>query len=102
MKPAASFASLRPALAAPACALALTLLLSSPLGAATVTWVGGAGDPKWSSPANWSANAVPGSDDDIVIPNNAGEVQLDISITTAGQLRLGSFTGAGTPTLLVL
>jgi hypothetical protein len=32
----------------------------------TVTWVGGSGD--WSAPSHWSTGALPGANDDVVIP----------------------------------
>ena len=37
---------------------------------AQVTWDDGAGDGLWSSPLNWSTNAVPGNNDDVQIIGN--------------------------------
>ncbi len=37
------------------------------LQAATVSWDGGGNDDSWHTPANWSADALPGPADDVVI-----------------------------------
>jgi hypothetical protein len=36
------------------------------LHGATVTWIGGSSD--WDTPADWSTDALPGTNDDVVIP----------------------------------
>ena len=38
--------------------------------AATKTWSGLAGDGKWSSPANWNGNSIPGTADDVALDNS--------------------------------
>ena len=47
----------------------------------SVTWTGGAGDGQFNTPGNWSANLVPGASDDVVIPANAGTINLANSVT---------------------
>ena len=47
-----------------ACCLML-LMTAWAAEAATVFWVGGSGD--WSTPANWSTDSLPGTNDDVVI-----------------------------------
>jgi hypothetical protein len=37
------------------------------LHAATVSWGGGGGDDSWHTAANWSGDAVPTAQDDVVI-----------------------------------
>ncbi|MCA1683651.1 MAG: hypothetical protein LC708_00750, partial [Actinobacteria bacterium] len=65
-------------------------------------WDGGAGDGLWSSPANWSGDALPGSTTEVVIENTADTVRLDVdfSLTGGGSLTLRGF-GATAPTLVV-
>ena len=36
----------------------------------TATWTGNAGNGSWSTPGNWSPRKVPGSTDDVCIPDN--------------------------------
>ncbi len=42
----------------------------------TVTWTGRAGDDLWSTPANWSSNALPGPNDHVVISSAGSTVTL--------------------------
>jgi len=55
----------------------LSSLISQPLSAATVSWIGGSGD--WNTTANWSTGALPGPDDDVVIDRPG-----DITVTHSG------------------
>ena len=56
----------------------------------TVTWNGEGGDPLWSNMANWTGNALPGSADDVVIPDLTG----DVTITADGTRTVKSVTSA--------
>ena len=47
------------------CCALVVLLATLAVRAATVTWTGGSGD--WSTPADWSTGALPGTNDDVVI-----------------------------------
>jgi RHS repeat-associated protein len=78
----------------------------------TITWVGGGGDNNWTTAANWSGSAVPGTGDSVVISSgtvdlntNAQIVNLTFSSGTlnieAGSLQLsgsGSTWSGGTIT----
>ena len=46
----------------------LSTFLPQPCSAGPVTWTGAGGDGLWSNSNNWSAFAVPGASDDVVIP----------------------------------
>src|SRR5687768_16218723 len=54
--------------------------LAHGVGAATITWDGGAHDFQWSSAANWSGNDEPTIADDVVfpatVPDGIGSIQL--------------------------
>ncbi|MDY6827824.1 MAG: hypothetical protein SV583_00475, partial [Pseudomonadota bacterium] len=61
-------------------AAAVLATSSGPLQAASVTWLGGAGN--WSLAANWSGAVVPAPGDDVRIdgaPGTASVVTLDVS-----------------------
>jgi hypothetical protein len=47
---------------------------------AVVTWDGGAGTTNWGDANNWSANALPTSIDDVVIPDLAGVQTINVNI----------------------
>jgi hypothetical protein len=49
--------------------------------AATVSWVGGSGD--WSTPANWSTDSLPGTNDDVVIGAGASITVTHLAGTDA-------------------
>ncbi|MFC1953606.1 PKD domain-containing protein [Chloroflexota bacterium] len=63
-----------------------------PVQAASVSWDGGSGDGLWSTPANWSGDSLPQSDDTISILGSAGEVVLDADFTLIGKINV---IGAG-------
>ena len=63
--------------------------------AATITWTNNTGN--WSTPANWSPNSVPATNDTAVIPS--GVVTLDID-TGVGGIILGT-NGPGATMLLI-
>jgi hypothetical protein len=52
---------------------------------ALLSWTGLGGDLLWSNPANWSANVVPGANDDVRI--DAGAANPVISFTSAAGVR---------------
>ena len=54
------------------------------LDAATVTWIGGSGD--WSTPANWSTDSLPGTNDDVVIEAGASITVTHSTGTDAVQI----------------
>lgn len=43
-----------------------SLCLAAPASAATVLWIN-SDDADWDEPVNWSGNAVPGADDDVIV-----------------------------------
>jgi len=48
-----------------------------------VTWDGGAGDGLWSSPANWSSNALPTAADDVVFDGTSTQsvvIDMDVQV----------------------
>ncbi|MFO0938840.1 MAG: Ig-like domain-containing protein [Gemmataceae bacterium] len=49
---------------------------------ATFTWVNAAGG-SWHTASNWDQNAVPGSTDDVVIPDLAGDQTITYSVGTS-------------------
>jgi len=55
------------------------------------TWDGGGGDGKWSTPANWSNNTLPGSGDNAQILMGSQTV----SYNTTQNIQLGQIDGAG-------
>ena len=57
---------------------------------AVVTWDGGAGTMNWGDANNWSANALPTSTDDVVIPDLAGVQTINVNITTGNAKTLNS------------
>jgi hypothetical protein len=83
----------------------------------TVTWIGNAGDGLWSTPGNWSTDAVPTASDDVIIRAAAAvsvdagaaiaaglSIQVDTSSDTVvtvtgfasiGNIQLWSFLGSG-------
>jgi hypothetical protein len=79
--------------------------------AATVTWSpGGLGfDRNWSTPSNWSTNAVPGPTDDVVMDGNVTNRRCDIDTsidvksitTTAAYTRNINFTGSSANTMRI-
>lgn len=48
--------------------------------AATITWDGGGGTSSWQTPANWSGDSLPGTNDDVVI-NSGGGITVTSSTT---------------------
>lgn len=80
--------------------LLLTLTATS-LQAATITWIGRGGDGFWSTPANWDANKVPESSDDVIITNGSVNYVAgrDLSIGSGCTMLVGaggSFVQTGT------
>ena len=74
--------------------LALVSLLPMARGA-TVTWDGGGGNNAWENPANWSANLLPTSADDVVI-TGTGEIIYSTGSATVRSLQSSrGFTLAG-------
>lgn len=55
--------------------LVVSLLAPAELRSATITWDGEGGDFRWQNPMNWSGDALPGTDDDVVIAA-AGDVTI--------------------------
>ena len=55
------------------------------------TWDGGASDGLWSSPANWNPDGVPGTSNDVVIPDASGTIVFN---TTASVKSITSGTGS--------
>lgn len=49
--------------------LGATLLAAHP-HAASISWDGGANNPNWHNPLNWSGDQVPGQEDDVTIDGN--------------------------------
>lgn len=47
---------------------------------ALVTWDGGAGTSNWGDPANWSLDQLPGSSDQVVIPDLAGDQTILLNV----------------------
>ena len=67
-------------------------------GGGAVTWDGGGADNDWETALNWSGDAVPGADDDVVIDT---EVYVELNgSTTINSLTLGSSTVPATTTLV--
>lgn len=56
----------------------------------TVTWDGGASTFNWSDPNNWSSDALPGSTDDVVVPDLSGTP----TITSSAAVSIRSITSA--------
>ncbi|MBU0975198.1 hypothetical protein KJ918_00195, partial [Patescibacteria group bacterium] len=71
------------------------LRFSSPIRAASVTWIGGNGD--WETGSNWSGGIVPGPDDDVVIDLSV-TVQIN-GTTTINSLTLGKSDNSVNATL---
>jgi hypothetical protein len=62
---------------------------------ATVTWDGGAGTFKWSDAANWSGDTLPGTADDVSIPDLPGTP----TITSSGAVSIHSLSSVENVTL---
>ncbi len=73
-------------------ALLVSLVFSSAASAATCNWTGGSGD--WHTPAKWSCNAVPTSDDDVNITNLGFGATL--TVNAAAPAKSLSFNSSGT------
>lgn len=76
-----------------AASMTSAFILNAP--AATVTWDGGAGDGLWNSATNWSGDALPASNDTIIINNgdtvifeNEGNLPNNSNITLSGNSAL--------------
>ncbi|MCU0707282.1 MAG: right-handed parallel beta-helix repeat-containing protein, partial [Pirellula sp.] len=54
---------------------------------ATITWDGGAGTPLWEDAANWDTNALPGSADDVVIPDLASPGFTFVTLNSAQSIQ---------------
>jgi hypothetical protein len=74
----------------------------------TITWDGQAGDNNWGTALNWSTDTLPGSTDDVVIPDLPGTPSITSSGTVSVQsvssyetinIAGGSFTVAAASTL---
>ena len=82
----------------------LLALITRPLSAATVSWIGGSGD--WNTATNWNTGALPGTNDDVVISPVATSITVTHSSGThsvkslmsqrAFQLTGGSLTVSNT------
>lgn len=79
----------------PALSFAASLLLISLTPAvsfaATVQWGGGSGD--WGDATKWSSGTVPGKNDDVVIADPNGDVNVTIS---SGAISVNSLVSDGT------
>jgi hypothetical protein len=97
---------------------AFTVTISSPTnatissGTATVTitdndviWDGSFGDGKWSTPSNWSTNAVPGTSDVAIFDGSCTincNVSMDVAVSVAGINMQSSYTGTITHSTLTV
>ncbi len=72
----------------------LFLLLTSPvlLGAATVTWDGGAGTTNWSDAMNWDTDALPTASDDVDITDATVTLDIDATVQRVNVGGGGDFT----------
>ncbi len=52
----------------------------------TATWDGDAGDGYWTSQQNWDPDMVPSSSSDVIIPSDAGPVQIILSSESCASL----------------
>jgi len=73
-------------------ALLFNIIFVNKAYAATSTWDGGGGiDTDWSTPTNWSDDAVPGVDDDVFFDDSHGGASADIDITIASLSMTGAY-----------
>ena len=76
-----------------------------PNSAGAIEWDGDAGDGLWSTPANWSGDTLPLSDDIIVISGDAisadALVHLDIDFTFSGRIEVGDALSPTISTLFI-
>lgn len=74
------------------------------LNAQTKFWDGGGGDDKWSTPANWSGNSVPGIADDVLLDNSliVGSYIVTLPATPVTIKRLTLTPSAGNTIRLVI
>jgi hypothetical protein len=84
--------------------VAVTLVLASPASAATVTFDGGPSgfSTDWDTAENWSGNALPTANDDVVIPSGftavlgTGDTGVADTLSLQGALHLDSTLTVGT------
>jgi len=87
------------------------LLLSAGAVAAPTTWDGDAGDGFWVTDQNWDTDTAPSGSSEVMIPSDAGQVQIILSsescasVSCLSSLRLTSATltvsGTGTVTNMI-
>jgi len=64
---------------------------------AAVAWTGAAGDNQWTTPGNWSTNALPGSGDDVTINLNTNPtIQLSSGTPSVHSLTIAAGTTLAT------
>ncbi len=82
--------------------------LEDRLAPATILWDGGAGSFNWHDPLNWSADTVPGADDDVEIASDFAGITIRSnsnvtihSLTSAASLQVtdGTFSVAATSSI---
>ncbi len=77
-------------------ALLVALLPVLAARADTITWTGSGDGTSWNDPANWSGNAVPGAEDDVLITND-GTYTVVLNVhATINSLTLGGESGTQT------
>jgi surface protein len=57
-------------------------------------WTNGSGDGLWSTPANWAAGIVPGTDDNIIFDDSStDDCTVDSAVTVASWIQEEGYTG---------
>lgn len=81
----------------------LVALMTSTGFSKTCTWIGGAGDTKWSSPENWDTPPVSGNGDTVVLQSGVGGElgEADFSIKQLCVLGSEAVTIGGTGSLIL-
>jgi len=95
--------SIRTAILGAISSLALMVLSAGPGRASLITWVGSAGDQSWHTAANWDLNRVPGSSDQVNIPDLLGtsSVSFTTGSTTIFSMGCDENFGLGGGTLTI-
>jgi hypothetical protein len=76
----------------------ILLLVGLLCEAQTATFIGGGGDNRWRTPANWDTGVVPGPSNDVILPNGSSSEIFGLTQT----LRVKSITMQGNAVLTVL
>ena len=79
--------------------LLFSVLASATAHAATLMWDGAAGDGLWTSPVNWSSDALPTATDDVQLADGASATLGDGSSQSIQGLLLGGTGTSGSLTL---